>query len=523
MTTSRRQPAQETLSRAVFPPRVWLIAFSTALALYVATAGRTVQWQDSGWQQWRIVSGEITHTAGLALTHPLQYYLGRFSLRLLPFLEPAHAITLVSALAGAIAVANLAALAWMLTRRASATFVCAASFGLAHTVWQFATHTESYALVNALLTAEWLGLLMFARGNRPAWLLLTFAANGLGVANHPLALLATPMDVAVLAITVTRRRATAALALAACAVWLLGASPYWTLIVQQAAHSGDVAATLHSALFGKYASAVLNTGFAPKDLALSAAFVVYNFPNLALPLAAVGLVLIRRMPATPAMLRIVWWTELALYALFVLRYSIPDRYTFFGPAYALLALFAGVGLHILLSGSLPLRRPLAIATMLTAIWNPLVYAAAARTLESRNALSELVGNKPYRNGYRTFLIPWGVGDDSAARAVRDTLAAAGENGVVLLQPNMIKHAFLYERALGRVPPAVTYIWVGRDGLDPDRHAQALAAWRAGRPIVLIPEDRDRPIAPLPGARWERRGDVYVAVAATPASSGDGSP
>ena len=498
--------------------RIWLLALAAALTLYIATASHHVQWQDSGWQQWRIVSGDISHSAGLALTHPLQYYLGRFALRLLPFLEPAHAITLVSAVAGAVAVANLAALTWLLTRRLLAVFVCAGSFGLAHTVWQFATHTESYALVNALLTTEWLGLLLFYQRREPRWLLLTFAANGLGVANHLLALLATPIDIFVLGSAAAQRKVRVRLVLIAVALWIGGCLPYLGLVAGELATSADAAATLRSALFGKYAGQVLNTGLSGSSLALSAAFVLYNFPGLTLIIAGAGIWFARRNSHLPSALRYVWLAELAVYTLFVARYSIPDRYTFFGPVYALLALFAGLGLHAVVTSRARWRHAIVVVTLVTILWNPAVYWLTARVLQTRGALLDLVGNKPFRNGYRSFFVPWGVGDDTAARATRETLRLAGPEGVVLLQPNMIKHAFLYQRALGRVPDEVTYLWVGRDGLTPERLELSQAAFGAGRPIVLIPEDRDLPIEPLPGALWQRRGDLYRAAAIDPVSA-----
>ena len=135
---------------------LWLLVFVAALALYVLTANRGVQWQDSGWQQYRIVTGQIGHPYGLALTHPLQFLLGWLAIRALPMLEPAFAITLVSALAGAVAVAGVAALVRLLTGRVGPAVLAAVALLFAHTFWRHATITESYTIVAALLTLEWL-------------------------------------------------------------------------------------------------------------------------------------------------------------------------------------------------------------------------------------------------------------------------------------------------------------------------------------------------------------------------------
>ena len=39
-----------------------------------------------------------------------------------------------------------------------------------------------------------------------------------------------------------------------------------------------------------------------------------------------------------------------------------------------------------------------------------------------------------------------------------------------------------------------------------------AAFEAGRPVVLVPRDRDDPSGVVAGATWERRGDLYRLIA-----------
>ena len=105
----------------------------------------------------------------MALCHPVQYYLGRAAIRL-PGLAPVFAITLVSAVAGAVTVANLALAALWLTRRPAAAGIAVAGLALSHTFWMHATHTESYTLTAACLSAEWLFLAAFVTGGRPVFL-----------------------------------------------------------------------------------------------------------------------------------------------------------------------------------------------------------------------------------------------------------------------------------------------------------------------------------------------------------------
>ena len=90
---------------ARFPWGGWLAVLVVCLVLYCLTANRGAQWQDSGSHILRAVTGELIHPLGLALSHPLHHYLARLA-TLAPGLDPCLAITLISSLAAAVAVAN---------------------------------------------------------------------------------------------------------------------------------------------------------------------------------------------------------------------------------------------------------------------------------------------------------------------------------------------------------------------------------------------------------------------------------
>ena len=488
---------------------LWLGVFAGGLVLYVATADRGVQWQDSGWQQLRIVTGVIEHPLGLALTHPLQYYLGRAAVRVLP-VEPAFAITLVSCLAGAIAVANLGATILTVTRRIFAAVVAAVAFALSHTFWQHATHTESYAIVAVLLTGEWLCLARYATTMRGRFLVILALLNGLGVANHPLAGLATPVDVAIIITAIRGGRLPGRSVIAAALLWIAGTLPYSILVVATVLRTGDFAGTLRSALFSNYASDVLNVHISLRGLALAAGYAVYNFPGLTIPLALYGV--LRRLDVPRVFGRALRW-ELLLYTLFVVRYSITDQYTFFFPVYALLALFCGIALARIVSQppSAPRRLILGLAA-LTAVWTPLVYVTAESVLSARHLFASMVGHKPYRDGYRALFVPWGVGQDAAARVNEQAYRLAGSNGLILFEDTMVGVALQYPQAIGKAPSGVTVMPVEAEA-PPEVVARTRAllesCYATGRPVVLVPRDRDRPVTCVPEARWKRDGDLYI--------------
>ncbi|MDO8631615.1 MAG: hypothetical protein Q7R41_14105, partial [Phycisphaerales bacterium] len=343
----------------------WLVCFVAALALYAATANRGPQWQDSGDHILRVVTRESGNPLGLALIHPLHHWLCRFAAALNLF-EPAFAVTLVSALAAAFAVANVYGCVLSLTADRLGPAFAAISVAIANTFWKLATVTEVNTLTAALLSAECWCLIAFIKSrpidNLPSWLrggacpgrvpswlgpgaspspfkgegrgegmwtsaiafLGMFLFNGLGLANHNLALLTTPVLAAVALMALGSRRIAWPHLLLAAAAWLIGSLPYTGLVVSEAMRSGDLRATVHSALFGNsYEKDVLNASISGSRLLINVAFIALNFPNLLLPAAVYGVFTARRVGIT-SLARRALLAALILHALFALRYSVPD-------------------------------------------------------------------------------------------------------------------------------------------------------------------------------------------------------
>ena len=492
--------------------RVWLLwlgVFIAGLLLYTCTMSRGVQWQDSGWQQCRIVSGQLDHPLGLALTHPVQYYLGRTATKSLP-IEPAMAITMVSCIAASIAIANVVLIVFICTRNRWAALIAGSGLMLSHTFWQHATHTESYAIVTALLTGEWLCWIMYFVSGRRSSILGVAFLNGLGVANHLLASLATPVNAIMILLLIRRKAIGKRYALAAPALWILGSLPYSLLVIATFLDTGDLSGTLRSALFGNYASEVLNTQNVLKPVLFGIGYWLYNFPNLILPLAAAGL--FRRTDIPKSFSRSLK-ALLVIYLVFVLRYSVSDQYTFFLPVYSLTAIFAGVGLASFVTESSRKRmRAWTAICLITILWTPAVYVVTASVLEKKQAISSMVGNKPYRNGYKSFFYPWGAGQDHATKLNQHAFSLAQPNGLILLERGMIGFALEYEIALGRVPEGVEIVFFSmRDKPEKVDSVCTLLAQYAdeNRPVVLVPENRDQPQTYVDEAVWKRDGDLYV--------------
>lgn len=512
---------------------VWLICLFAALCLYASTANRGAQWQDSGYFILRAVTGESVNPLGLALTHPLHYHLSRLAVGI-GFFEPAFAVTLVSSLAAAVAIANLFACVFALTRSWASALLVAASMAVAHTFWQLATVAETYAVTAALLTAECWCLITFlksktdGRCSRPEdtgaalggvpnvrpnlWAFAgMWLCNGLSFSNHNLALLTLPALAVATAWALGSKAIRPRWFAIGGFLWLLGAALYLQLIFHEASQSGDWTGTLQSAMFGRsYGDEVLSTSISIQRMLINVGFVILNFPNLFLPAAAAGL---WTAWAARDGRRLYWPLFLGLFvhALFACRYPVADQHFFFLPTYIFLALFAGIAFSRWTSRTIapepgtprPNSRPIALihvaATLI--LLTPMVYAMVPLVARRFDTLKFFARNKPYRDDYAYLFIPWSVTETSADRMSREAMGLAGERGVIIVEDRMAEFAIRYQLETSRRRDVTVSLDV-----EPKEFVRFVDE---GRPVVLVPRNADQPTTlPLRGS-WRRKGDLYV--------------
>ncbi len=510
-------------ARAFSLRMVWLLAFLVALILYVATAHRGVQWQDSGYQQLRMLTGQIENPLGLALVHPVQYYLGRGAILLTPF-EPAFATTMISCLMAAVAVANVICTLRLLVERWFFAVLAGLALMLSHTFWMQATHTESYAVASALLTAEWLCLAGFVRHSQPGYLLLLVFFNGLGISNHLMASLVTPIDAGIVLWALYKKHLPGRLAIVAVGLWFLGLLPYLLLILVTMVKTGQVVETIHSALFGNYSSSVLNLSLSVKSLGLFVGYIVYNFPGLALPIAVYGI--FKKADHAQWLWRVLK-IELLFYLLFTVRYSVVDQFLFMFPVYLLLAMFFALGMKQLAwKLSVVKMRWLVVVVLITTVWTPIVYGSTYLVLSRRGMLKGLVGNKPYRDGYGTFFLPWGVGENHEEKLNEQIRRLVGEDGLVLVAEGMARFGIFYAHERGTIPVSAETEYVSpslrSEKLPAERRQRFQDSLDRGRAVVLVPHDRDQPKLFAQGVNWQRKGDLYVLAGLAEAKSAPAS-
>ena len=235
----------------------WLLVFVAALLMYSLTTQGGVSWQDSGRFQWRILTGDYEDELNLALAHPLYIQ----AARLLTYVSSENIIRYVNSFSGlgmAVALANLALLIALMTGRKWIGLAVCGMLAVSHMVWWLSTIAEVYTWSVAGLTGELLALYYLLR--RPKWQTLCVLAlvNGLGLSVHNVALLSLPVYVGVTAILIHRRRLPGWSVIVAAGVYLVRAASFIAMIVESAAHSGDIAGTLHSAFLGgeRFASTI---------------------------------------------------------------------------------------------------------------------------------------------------------------------------------------------------------------------------------------------------------------------------
>ncbi len=407
-----------------------LLALLFAAIVYYGTTAPGVLWQDSGMAQIRVLENDYRGQRGLALSHPLFYLLAE-AFQKLPFHDSAYKVNLLAATCGVLTVANLFLLLMLLTRSRLAAVVGALSLLVAHTFWQHSVRAEIYTLTCMLLTAELLCWLQFYRTGFSRWVVLAFFLNGLGCANHLLALL-TLLPAGVVCLYLFWQKRFSWPILVCCAlVWLIGAGPYEYLIYQELAAGKPIAAVIHSALFGvRWMDDVLNWHLSGPLLRNTILAILINFPTATILLAIFG---IRHLAVRES-----WFGKLlvavaSMHLIFAMRYTVTDQYTFFITTVVFVALLIGVG-----AWRISLWRPKAgypavlLAALPLVIYWQLPHLVVATSLTDQFERKFWKRTIRYRDELHYFLQPWSPGYRGPERFAREVLGSVEASSIVII-------------------------------------------------------------------------------------------
>jgi len=405
-------------------------------------------WQDSGLIQYRLWHNDIEGFLGLAIAHPL-YYIVALGAKMLPVGNFGHRVNLVSAFAGAVAVANLYLLVRLWLERNFPAIIAATTLAVSHTFWQHASMAETYTLWTALFLAEMIVLLRYSRTARTGDLYVLGLLNGLAIAVHMLAVIPGLCYAVLLLVLLGRRAIRLREAALVVVFWMVGALPYEYLIGREMMQSGDILGTLASAAFGdRWRGDVLNTHLSWQLVKENALLLVLNFPTPNAVLFLAGAVALFKMRAM-AMYRCWIVALMGLFLAFAFRYTVSDRYAFFIPFYVVVSGIIGLGAHAVQQCA---RRSVLLALIGVGTLVPIAVYAVAPTLAVRMNLGlSTRGDVPYRDDVTFFLRPWKTGYRGAERFAREALEAVPSQAVIYADTTTVAPLLYVQEVQGSRP------------------------------------------------------------------------
>ena len=439
-------------------------------------------WQDSGLIQYRVWHNDIEGFEGLAISHPL-YHLLAMGAKHIPFGEFGRRVNLVSAVAAALAVANLYLLVRLWLGQDFPAIIAAVTLAVSHTFWWHASIAETYTLWAALFLGELVLLWEYTRTKKVGYLYGLGLLNGLAIAVHMLATIPLACYVVFVAVLLARRSIRAKDLAIIAALWVLGALPYEYLIVKTLVQSGAVLGTLASAAFGnRWQADVLNTSLSWRLIKEDLLFLALNVPTPNILLFFAGLWGLRRMGRAPGF-RAVVLTLLVLFFAFAARYTIVDRFAFFLPFYCLVALVIGLGVHELRARAAHVAVPCAILAFSLL---PVAVYAMAPALAKRLAVP--MGTRqdiPYRDDYTYFLRPWRTGYTGAERFAQEALGATEPNAILCADSTTVA-PLLYMQEVKGLRPEVKIVsgTVNSQGA-PRVDEQTIGSLLQKRPVYVV--------------------------------------
>jgi len=421
---------------------VWLsyvVVLASALVLYTVSCAPGTVWQDSGMIQYRVWHNDIEGRLGLALSHPL-FYMVAIAAKYIPLGEFGYRVNMVTAVISAVAVANLFLLLRLWLGKTFPALIGAATLALSHTFWRHAAIPETYNLYIALLLAELIVLLQYFRTKRMSFLYALGLFNGLAIANHMLASIGFACyAVLLLALLLKKQISFKSLGIIV-VLWVIGAAPYEYLIVKNIVQTGDLSATLSSALFGtRYKSDVLNVLLSARIIKENVIWILLNFPTPNILLFLPGIFTVYKLAPARAFANVLL-ALLVLFLAFAFRYTIVDRYAFFIPFYCMVSLLVGVGAHY--SIVLKNRKTLAYIVIVFTLLPILAYVAAPVVARKVGIQSGRKREIPYRDDHEYFLRPWRTGYEGAERFANEALDTV-EPAAIIFADSTIAPPLLY--------------------------------------------------------------------------------
>lgn len=450
--------------------------------LYAISCAPGALWQDSGLIQYRIWHNDIEGFLGLAISHPLFYILA-IGVKCVPLGEFGYRVNLVSAMAAAVAVANLFLFVRLWLGRNLPALIAAATLAFSHTFWRHASIIETYTLWTALFLAELIVLLQYSRTKQVRYLYWLGLLNGLAIADHMLASIPLLCYAIFVVAALIKKGISAKNVAIIVLLWVVGALPYEYLIVRNIIQTGDVAGTLASAAFGlSWRADVINTSLSMRLIKENILFFALNFPTPNLLLFFAGCVaLFKAAPRLP--LRKVLLGMMVLFFVFAFRYTIVDRYAFFIPFYCMVSILIGLG-AFRLQKQIGRHRLLYAAMICTVL--PVGVYAAAPTLAEKMAVD--IGTRsdvPFRDDRKYFLQPWKTGYRGAERFAYEALRSVEGSAVICADTTTVAPLLYVQQVKGERPDVKVVSGIVTSEGAPQFNEDSIERWLEAGPVYVV--------------------------------------
>ena len=429
--------AKSVPSESVLP--LYLIVLATAGVLYIVTCVPTILWQDSGRFVYRIWHNDIQGNLGLALAHPLYIMIG-IAAKYIPLGDLAYRVNLISAVFGAVAVANIFLLLRLWLGKSVPAVIAAITFALSHTFWYHASIAETYTLYIALLTGELIMLLRYMQSSKVSYLYWLGLLNGLAIADHMFASIPLLCYGVFFVMLLAKKRIGFGHLAIVVLLWIIGAAPYEYLVIKNIIQSGDFTGTALSAAFGNsWQKVVLNTSISIKIVWENMIFILLNFPTPNLVFFFIGLWGLWKAAPSRGFANIIV-AMLVLYFVFAFRYTVLDRHVFFLPFYCLMVVLIGLGANAFFNRGN--RKAAVVAVLLFSLLPIPIYAVTPAFARKTYKAFEQRRQRPYRDEYTYWLWPWKTGYRGAERFANEALDMVEENAIIYAYTTDV-HALLY--------------------------------------------------------------------------------
>ncbi len=417
------------------------LVFGIFAIIYGGCCAPGLLWQDSGFIQYRVLHHDVNGFFGLALAHPLYYWVA-FVVQAIPIGNSLFRINLISAVAGALAVANVFLLVRLWVGKSVPALLAAITLGLSHTFWRHACIAETYTLWAMLFTLELVLLCEHVKTKKIIYLYALAGVNGLAISVHMFGCLSAVCLLGYGFSLCLKQQLNIRKISLTLLIWAIGTLPYSFLIIQGMIKSHDISGTLVSVAFGdRWQDDVLNASVTWRVVRENILYMVLNCPTFNIGLILVGLCGVLKKQKDRAMVMLLWAMGL-LFLLFAWRYTVADRYAFFIPFYCVMAVFLGLGLNDLLAKT---RNPWLVRFVLAFSLCPVViYGMTPKILHRWGINLGTRQDIPYRDDLEYFLKPWKAGYVGAERFSKEVFEQLDEGAVLFADPTTVAPLVLYQ-------------------------------------------------------------------------------